>query len=74
MNQSHHFVQRQVFELVVNSSEQSHALQQRISDLNINSLQPKINTLFDKYSHENEVIRLQKIKIDLGVLTACDSL
>lgn len=73
MNQSQHFVKRQVFELIINSSEQSHVLQQRIIDLNNGSLQSKINALFNKCSREDEILRLQKVEIDLGVLTANDS-
>ncbi|MCP3669623.1 MAG: hypothetical protein GY814_04190 [Gammaproteobacteria bacterium] len=73
MNQSQHFVKRQVFELVINSSEQSHVLQQRIIDLSNGSLQPKINALFNKCSREDEILRLQKVEIDLGVLSANDS-
>ncbi len=72
MTQSQHIVKRQVVELFVNSTEQSPALQERFRVLHQSSLKQKMNTLFDAYCKQDEVIRLDKIEIDLGVLPSGD--
>ncbi len=72
MTQAHHIVKRQVVELFVNSAEQSPALQERFRVLHQSSLKQKMNTLFDALCKKEEVIRLEKIEIDLGILQSGD--
>jgi len=72
LTQSQHIVKRQVVELFVNITEQSPALQERFRVLHQSSLKQKMNTLFDAYCKQDEVIRLDKIEIDLGVLPSGD--
>ena len=43
-----------------------YVLQQHLSEMVWKDLSPKLSTLFDRFSGENEVIRLDKIELDLG--------
>lgn len=63
-----HLIGKQVFELGLGSSQDTYALQQKVSDMVWADLLPKLAQLFDGIAKEDEVIRIDRIELDLGVI------
>lgn len=61
-----HLIGKQVMELEISSSKNAYAIQQAISDLVWNALVSEVNQLFDTMVGKDEVVRLDRIEIDLG--------
>ena len=64
-----HLIGKQIMELEISSSKNAYAIQQAISDLVWNALVPEMNRLFDSMVGGDEVIRLDKIELDLGEIS-----
>lgn len=50
----------------VGATEDTFALHQRLSEMVWNNLAPKLSDLFDQYVGEDEILRLDKVELDLG--------
>ncbi len=61
-----HLIGKQIMKLEISSSKNAYAIQQAISDLVWNALVPEMNQLFDNMVGPEELIRLDKIELDLG--------
>ncbi|MGA8854036.1 MAG: contractile injection system tape measure protein, partial [Christiangramia sp.] len=61
-----HLIARQVIQIEVNTSEDTYALQQKLSEMVWKNLAPELSDLFDRYAGEDEVLQLDKVEIDLG--------
>lgn len=59
-------------ELEISSSKNAYAIQQTISDLVWNALVPEMIHLFDNMVGSDEIIRLDKIELDLGNISLQD--
>lgn len=63
-----HLIGKQVFELGLRSTQDSYALQQKVSDMVWTDLLPRLAQLFDGVAKEDEVIRIDRMELDLGVI------
>ena len=63
---NNHLIGKQVIKVEVNASEDTYALQQKLSEMVWKNLAPELSDLFDRYAGEDEVLRLDKVEIDLG--------
>ncbi|MBY5956704.1 hypothetical protein KUV50_01060 [Membranicola marinus] len=61
-----HLIGKQVVKVEVGASADTYVLQQRLSEMVWNRLAPKLNDLFDHFAGEDEVLRLDKVVVDLG--------
>ncbi|MDT7828240.1 contractile injection system tape measure protein [Pricia sp. S334] len=64
-----HLIGKQVMELEIRDSKNSYALQQRVSDLVWNALVPEMERLFDRLVAPDEIVRLSRLELDLGVIS-----
>ena len=65
---NNHLIGKQIFELELDRPEKSYALQQRISEMVWEKLVPAMATLFDEIVGEEEIVRIEKIELDLGTI------
>lgn len=65
---NHHLIVRQVFELEFPAGVDGFALQQEISQIVREKLLPRIETLFDGFAGPEELIRIDRLTLDLGYL------
>ena len=63
-----HVIGKQVLEVAMGPKDNAYAIQQRLSELVWNDLCPQLNDLFDQIVGEDEVLRLEKIELDLGTV------
>ena len=61
-----HLIGKQVLQMEIGPSENAYALQQRFSEMIWKELSPRLSDLFDRFAGEDEVLRLDKIELDLG--------
>lgn len=66
---SNHLIIRQHFDLRVPGSAEAHDIQQDISRLCVERLTPAFGSLFDRLAGPDQLIRLDKVEIDLGRVT-----
>ncbi len=64
-----HLIGKQVLNVEMSPSGNSYALQQRFSEMVWKELSPQLSDLFDRFVGENEMLRLDKIELDLGEIT-----
>ncbi len=67
-----HTIQRQRFEFTLSTQEQAHELQEKICSLNGKILVQLMNQLFTECVLPDEIIRLNRVELDLGILSASD--
>jgi len=60
-----HLIGKQVLQMEIGPSENAYALQQRFSEMIWKELSPRLSDLFDRFAGEDEVLRLDKIELDL---------
>ena len=63
---NNHLIGKQIMQVELPVKGNPYVLHQRLSEMVWKDLSPKLSTLFDRFSGENEVIRLDKIELDLG--------
>lgn len=63
-----HLIGKQVLELEVNSSDEVYGIQQRMSTFLWYDLLPELNNLFDSIVSKNQVLRIDKIELDIGYI------
>lgn len=63
---NNHLIGKKVIQVEVNASEDTYALQQKLSEMVWKNLAPELSDLFNRYAGEDEVLRLDKVEIDLG--------
>lgn len=64
-----HLINRQTIQLHLMRSDDAFQMQQLISDHYWNDLMPMMTSLFDELSTNEEVIRLDRLEVDLGQIT-----
>lgn len=63
---NHHIILRQVFELEFPAGVDGFALQQEIGGIVREKLLPQIEALFDHFARADELIRIDKLELDIG--------
>lgn len=63
---NHHIILRQVFELEFPAGADGFALQQEITRIVWEKLLPQMETLFDRVAGPDELIRIDKLDLDIG--------
>lgn len=66
MNGQKHIIHREVLELTVPGRERALPIQNKASEIVKNKLNPALNALFSGISNLDEIVRLDKLEIDLG--------
>ncbi|NER12062.1 hypothetical protein GWK08_01290 [Leptobacterium flavescens] len=61
-----HLIGKQLILLEFSTSDNTYVIQQKISSLFWQKLVPELNRLFDKVAGKNEVIRFDRIELDIG--------
>jgi hypothetical protein len=67
-----HVIKTQVLDVVTNSTEGAFALQQALSNFFYASIFPILEKTFDELAPDQKTITLDRLEIDLGVLTMSD--
>ena len=65
---STHIVHKQKVDLKISRSEDSFALQNRVSYLLQHELPEKMETIFDEFALHDEIIRIDKLHLDLKII------
>lgn len=68
MNEQKHIVNRQVLEVKIPERGQTQTIQNKTSDIIKHKLHPALDKLFSKLSSADEIIRIDKLVIDLGMV------
>ena len=63
-----HLIGKQVWEIGIRSSKDAHVVQQKVSDLVWNDLIPELSRLFDRLIGPDQVLRLDRVELDLGYI------
>ena len=63
-----HLIGKHIFKLEIPAVENAYAIHQRMSDLVWKELVPKMATLFDDIVRPDEMLRIETIEIDLGII------
>ena len=63
-----HIIQKQLIELDLKSRDDIFVIQQKASDYYHRYILPTLSKIFDDLSNENEVIRINRLEIDLGLI------
>ena len=63
-----HIIQKQLIELHLKSRDDIFLIQQKASDYYQKYILPALGKIFDDLSDENEVIRINRLEIDLGLI------
>ncbi|MCU0435836.1 MAG: contractile injection system tape measure protein [Bacteroidia bacterium] len=66
MAANEHLIQRQIFDLQIPSRERAHGLQQEVRAVFDDDLLPLINQLFDEISGPGEILRINRLELNLG--------
>jgi len=69
-----HLIGRQIFDLNISPDLDAAMLQQRVSQLCRDQVWPQLEELFNSLSDEEEIIRIDRLEIDLGQLAEQDLL
>jgi len=64
-----HYIKKQVMQLLVDPSLDAFGLQQTASNYYWSEIVPVLGRIFDELSAEGETMRLDKLELDLGMLT-----
>src|SRR3954470_22899105 len=68
----HHIIKKQVINLTLYNKKDAFKIQHLISEHYWREIIPVLQKVFDAVSTEEEVIQLDKLEIDLGVITIKD--
>ena len=69
MNGQKHIINRQVLELTIPERGRAQPIQNKISEIVKYKLQPALDNLFSKLTTADEIVRIDKIVIDLGTIS-----
>jgi hypothetical protein len=69
MNGFKHIVNRQVLELTIRERTKSASIQNKISKVVRQKLYPALDSVFSKISGNGEIVRIDKLVIDLGTIS-----
>jgi hypothetical protein len=69
-DRNRHIILRQVFHLQFPRNADGFALQQQIGRIAADELQPALEALFDRFASPDELIRFDKLEIDIGKVSA----
>ena len=69
MNEQKHIINRQVLELTVPERDRVQFIQNKTSEIVKQKLLPKLDELFSKLVSADEIIRIDKMVIDLGIIS-----
>lgn len=61
-----HLIGKQVFEMEVNTSKNAYALQQKVSAILKNKLNPELEKVFDRIVGEEEVLQIEHLELNIG--------
>jgi len=61
-----HIINKQVLEIRLNDKKDAHLIQDAFSRAYWNHITPVIERIIDKYSSKNEIIKIDKLEIDIG--------
>ncbi|MFK7908690.1 MAG: contractile injection system tape measure protein, partial [Chitinophagales bacterium] len=67
-----HVIQKQIFEIRMGNEEEAVAVQDRISSVFRNKLVQIIEKILDAHSNPNQLIRIDKLELDLGKISLYD--
>jgi hypothetical protein len=68
MNGQKHIINRQVLEVTIRERTKSASIQNKISEVVLQKLYPALDSVFSKISGNGEIVRLDKLEIDLGTI------
>jgi hypothetical protein len=63
-----HIVRKQILEFSLNEKRDAFRMQQQVSEFNSKVILPMLEKAMNELSFEDEVIQLDKIELDLGIL------
>ncbi len=66
--QNRHIIGKQVVQLQLSGVAHAFELQQQVSRLFWETVAPDLEALFDRYAHSEELISIEKLQVDIGVL------
>ncbi|NVO10580.1 MAG: hypothetical protein HXX16_11505 [Bacteroidales bacterium] len=66
MSDQKHIINKQVLEIRLNDKKDAHLIQDAFSRAYWNHIPPVIERIIDKYSSKNEIIKIDKLEIDIG--------
>lgn len=69
MNEQKHIINREIIELKVRERVHAQSIQNRASEIVRSKLNPALDRLFSRISDKDEIIRIDKLVIDLGTIT-----
>ncbi len=69
MNKQKHIINRQVLELTIPERGRAHSIQSKTSEIVKQKLHPALDSLFSKLVPADEIIRIDRMVIDLGTIT-----
>ena len=72
MNGHRHIISKQVLELTIPGRERAIPIQNEASEIAKQKLQAALDTLFSKIAGQEEIIRIDKLVIDLGTISEND--
>ncbi|HSO86555.1 MAG TPA: contractile injection system tape measure protein [Draconibacterium sp.] len=72
MNEQKHIINRSVLELKVPGRVRAQLIQNKTSDIVRQKLQPALDNLFSKLTGNEEIVRIDKLEIDLGTISEND--
>ena len=72
MNNNRHIIQKQIFNLVLQGKEDSFEIQQQVSHLCKEKLNPKLDDIFSRLAKTDEVIQIDRLDINIGSILAKD--
>lgn len=72
MNGQKHIINRQVLELTFPERSRAQFIQNKTSEIVKYKLQPALDNLFSKLSTTSEIVRIEKLVIDLGTISEND--
>jgi hypothetical protein len=69
VNGQKHIINRQVLELTIPERSRAQSIQNKTSEIVKYKLQPALDNLFSKITTADEIVRIDKLVIDLGVIS-----
>lgn len=63
-----HVIRKQIFEIEIDSKEKAHATHVTITDIFYEVVMPILERVFDDYDTPGEILRIDRLEIDLGFL------
>jgi len=68
LNEQKHIINRQVLELTIPGRDRAQLIQNKTSEILRHKLNPELDAIFSKLAGKDEIIRIDKLVIDLGTI------